>query len=77
MKLHEALAYVGDNWLRPVNWVGLGTAYCVEDGLTKLVPTSRGGEIGMVAIVELLAGDWEIVEPGVVLDEREQWIIDA
>lgn len=76
MKLNEALAHVGDNWLRPVQWAGLGQAYCVEKGLTKVVPSSRGGDIGMVAIVDLLVGDWEIVAPGVVLDEREQLIDD-
>lgn len=72
MKLHEALMQVGDNWLRPRAWTGCGQAYCVERGATKLVPSSRGAEMGMTAIVEYLTGDWEIISPGVVLDEREQ-----
>lgn len=71
MKLHEVLKDVKgstDKWFRPVSWKGCKHAYCIEDGHSYFVPSPHGGYCDMVAQVDILIGDWEIVTPDEVLD---------
>ena len=73
MKLHEVLAQAQDHegvWFRPSSWAGAGQAYTIKEGGIFEVPSSRGGRPGMTSSPELLAGDWETVDPDAVLAER-------
>lgn len=76
MKLHEVVEelthhYTGaDRWFRPATWSGTGEAFAITDGMTKLVPSARGGQVWMTCRVVELMGDWEIVTPDVVIKER-------
>lgn len=73
MKLHEVVETLGDNrdyWFRPVSWRGSGQAYTIILGSTYVVPSSKGGEIGMTTNPTELAGEWEIVNADTVLGER-------
>lgn len=77
MKLHEALKHpkvvAGDMWIRPVGWEKIPVAYAVRDGGSRnasviSVPSANGGRLGITFHVDELAGEWEVVEPSVVLD---------
>jgi len=70
MKISEAISKSDGNWFRPVEWAGCGQAYCMKGIQTCLVPSPRGGEPSMTANASFLAGDWEIVPPDTVLNER-------
>lgn len=73
MKLPEVLDILKGNscyWFRPVSWKGRGEAYCLKNGCTALVPTAGGGVNTMTTWPKELMEDWEILLPGVVLDER-------
>lgn len=73
MKLPDVLETLKGNqdcWFRPISWKGRGKAYCLKNGCTALVPTPNGGTHGMTCQPDELMGDWEIVLPGIVLDER-------
>lgn len=67
MKLHEVLkledVLSGETWFRPVESAGVCYAYKIKDGSCYMVPSGRGGERGITANAELLAGDWEAVTP--------------
>lgn len=71
MKLHEVLkdesVLKGDMWFRPVSWKARKAAYCLKDDTVYLVPTSRGGSIGITPYVSYLCGDWEIISAEDVL----------
>lgn len=70
MKISDAIRKSDGNWFRPVKWRGAGMAYCLKDTDTHLVPSARGGDCGMTPDADALVGEWEIVTPDVVLDER-------
>lgn len=70
MNVVEAIQQAGDKWFRPIAWRGGGVAYCVRDANTYRVPTGRGGEPGMTADVFSLTGEWEVIPPAVVIEER-------
>ena len=57
-----------DNWFRPVSWKHCREAYCVIDGDIYLVPTSRGGSPQFTRFPSEIVGEWEIVDPDVVLN---------
>lgn len=72
MKLHEVFTpYVmsGKVWFRPRGWKK--QAYAVKNECTYLVPHGEGGVLGMTPDTFYLAGEWELVEPEDVLDEKE------
>ena len=75
MKLHEALVSPdvvdGILWFRPVGWIG-PYAFAVRDGVVLTVPTSRGGHPGITPFADVLAGEWEVVTAGQVLDYQQQ-----
>lgn len=70
MKINEAIQNSNGNWFRPISWRGAGMAYCLKNMDTHLVPSSKGGDCGMTHDFDALTGDWEIVMPDIVLDER-------
>ncbi len=73
MRLHEVIneaTLSGSAWFRPTSWHSTGMAYVIKDGNTHVVPSSGGGTLGMTSSPELLSGDWEVVSPDVVLNER-------
>ena len=74
MKIHEAISRVGDDlgfWFRPVTWKGRGEAFALDhQRRTHRVPTARGGDLHMTHNADILAGDWEVVTPDEVLEER-------
>ena len=74
MKLDEALTSPGvvdgTLWFRPVGWIG-PHAFTVQDGVVLTVPTSRGGHPGIIPYASVLAGEWEVVTPGQVLDYQQ------
>lgn len=70
MQIDEAIRKSDGNWFRPTKWRGAGMAYCLKGNDTYLVPSARGGDVGMTHDADALVGDWEIVDPDVVLDER-------
>jgi hypothetical protein len=75
MNIAEALTTpavrAGDAWFRPVGWRSTNSAFVLKDGRSYRVPSSRGGVLGMTPDATELAGDWEVVTPDTVLDERE------
>ena len=71
MKLHEALAVIKDDeWMRPKDWIGHGTAYCVQNGVIREIFKNNRPHI--YPFVDSLIGDWEIVSPDEVLNERKR-----
>lgn len=72
MKLHEVLKHPDvisrEKWFRPVGWKKIPMAYTLKDGGIYSVPNARGGRFGITGFADELAGEWEVVEPAVVLD---------
>ena len=58
----------GSMWFRPVGWRGLKSAFVIEDNRVMFVPTSSGGHPAHFPSPDELLGEWEIVEPSVVLE---------
>ncbi len=72
MKIQKAISMMLERpvfWFRPVAWDGTGKAYTLKDGMIHLVPTPHGGEPGVTADAKLLAGEWEVIDPNIVLWE--------
>lgn len=78
MKLHEAvtLADMTGKWCRPICWKNTGQAYAISEGYTKLVPSLRGGVLGMTPCIMDLKGDWEVIAPADVLAENKLTHVD-
>ena len=59
-----------DLWCRPVSMRGCGSAYCVEGGKLKTVPTLRGATFAIMPDIDDLLGAWEVVSPETVNTEK-------
>ena len=55
-------------WFRPVEWSEF--ALTLKESITYQVPTPNGGVRYMVDTIRELTGQWEIVSPETVIDER-------
>lgn len=55
-------------WFRPVEWSEF--ALTLKDGITYQVPSPNGGVRYMTVAIRELTGQWEIVSPETVIDER-------
>lgn len=58
-------------YFRPVAMRGSGAAYCIKGGDVYMVPTLRGGSLGITSVASYLAGEWEHVSMNTVLAEHE------
>ena len=74
MKLHEAIErhHQNGNWFRPITWGGTGYAHTINEGYVTQVPGKGSTAPGITPDAESLAGEWESIEPGTVLAEREK-----
>lgn len=77
MKLHEILNQVKDTkqWFRPVTMKGTGIAYMVAKhglmyGVFRVPYQHMPTQEGITSNVDLLTGEWEIVDKEIVLGER-------
>ena len=74
MNLLEAIKGAQDTgrWFRPVSWKNYGEAFAIsaEGDWTELVPTSKGGKAFMTSTIAGLMGEWELVTPEEVCNEK-------
>lgn len=72
MNLLQAIQQSGDNWFRPVSWVGdsvfAGEAFCRKGDAIWRMPKHK---IDMTCNAKFLLGEWEIVTPEQVIAERK------
>ena len=78
MKIQEALKLtLRENkkgnwvWCRPVDWRCVGIAICIQDEKLRMVPDPRGGIRWIPSFTDLV-NNWEVVEPDIVLGERDK-----
>jgi hypothetical protein len=70
MNLPEAIQNCGDNWFRPMQLKGTGSAY--ESKYNIIYFHNNYGNIvnEICPFASWLCGEWEIVDPSIVIDER-------
>lgn len=56
-------------WIRPVSWVGskIGLFWDKPNKLWKVVPSATGGMVAQLPAINLLMGEWEVVDSEKVL----------
>ena len=60
-----------DLWARPVSWRGSGNALSIDRRSGKIVFTPCFGVVFWHPSLKDLISEWEIVEPDLVIDERD------
>jgi hypothetical protein len=58
-------------WFRPIEWRGSGSAYTCTNYFLRVLEQHPGERHGIAMDLENLAGEWEVVDPSIVRQERE------